>query len=49
MLERVLDSVKDADSGLESLKLVYGLDGPQNVQRLNEETSAVFWTGPGQA
>ena len=35
--------------GLESLKVVYGLEGPQNIQRLHEETSTVFWTGFGQA
>ena len=49
VLERVLDSAKEAGSGLESLKLVYGLEGPQNIQRLHEETSAVFWTGFGQS
>jgi long-chain acyl-CoA synthetase len=49
VLERVLDTAKKAGSGLESLKLVYGLEGPQNIQRLHEETSAVFWTGFGQA
>ena len=49
VLERVLDTSKEFGSGLESLKLVYGLEGPQNIQRLHEETSAVFWTGFGQA
>ena len=49
VLERVLDSAKESSSGLESLKLVYGLEGPQNIQRLHEETSAVFWTGFGQS
>jgi long-chain acyl-CoA synthetase len=49
VLERVLDSAKESGSGLESLKLVYGLEGPQNIQRLHEETSAVFWTGFGQS
>ncbi|MED6340113.1 MAG: AMP-binding protein, partial [SAR324 cluster bacterium] len=49
VLERVLDSAKELGSGLESLKVVYGLEGPQNIQRLHEETSAVFWTGFGQA
>jgi long-chain acyl-CoA synthetase len=49
VLERVLDSAKESGSGLESLKLVYGLEGPQNIQRLHEETSGVFWTGFGQS
>jgi len=49
VLERVLDTAKEAGSGLESLRVVYGLEGPQNIQRLHEETSAVFWTGFGQA
>jgi acyl-CoA synthetase (AMP-forming)/AMP-acid ligase II len=49
VLERVLDSAKESGSRLESLKLVYGLEGPQNIQRLHEETSAVFWTGFGQS
>ncbi len=49
VLERVLDAAKESGSRLESLKLVYGLEGPQNIQRLHEETSAVFWTGFGQA
>ena len=34
---------------MKSLKLVYGLEGPQNIQRLEEETGARFWTGFGQA
>ena len=49
VLERVLDTAKEASSGLESMRVVYGLEGPQNIQRLHEETSAVFWTGFGQA
>ena len=43
VLERVVDSAKESGSGLESLALVYGLEG------LHEETSAVFWTGFGQS
>ena len=49
VLERILDAAKEMDSGLESLKVVYGLEGPQNIQRLHDETAAVFWTGFGQA
>ena len=49
ILERVLDSAKETGSVLKSLQVVYGLDGPQNIKRLQEETKAVFWTGFGQA
>jgi len=49
VLERVLDTAKEAGTELESLRVVYGLEGPQNIQRLHEETSATFWTGFGQA
>jgi len=47
VLERVLDTAKEAGTELESLRVVYGLEGPQNIQRLHEETSAFldgFWT-----
>ncbi len=49
VLERVLDKAKECDSTLESLKVVYGLEGSENIGRLQEETRAVFWTGFGQA
>ncbi len=49
ILERVLDSAKETGSVLKSLQVVYGLEGPQNIKRLQEETNAVFWTGFGQA
>ena len=49
ILERVLDEAKSRNSSMKSLKLVYGLEGPQNIQRLEEETGARFWTGFGQA
>ena len=49
ILERVLNSAKETGSVLKSLQVVYGLDGPQNIKRLQEETKAVFWTGFGQA
>ena len=49
VLERVLDKAKECDSTLESLKVVYGLEGSENIVRLQEETRAVFWTGFGQA
>ncbi|MBS1255728.1 MAG: Long-chain-fatty-acid--CoA ligase [Deltaproteobacteria bacterium] len=49
VLERVLDAAKESGSGLESLKLVYGLEGAENIQRLQEKTGAEFWTVFGQA
>ena len=49
VLERLLDAAKETVSVMESLQLVYGLEGPQNIQRLHQETSAIFWTGFGQA
>jgi len=49
VLERLLDGAKDNDTRIKSLQLVYGLEGPQNIQRLQQETSAIFWTGFGQA
>tara|TARA_B100000945_G_scaffold195347_1_gene157002 strand:+ start:1 stop:1509 length:1509 start_codon:yes stop_codon:yes gene_type:complete len=49
VLERVLDYAMENDSVLESLKLVYGLEGTENINRLHKETGAVFWTGFGQA
>jgi len=49
ILERVLDTAKESGSALESLKLVYGLEGAENINRLQEETDAVFWIGFGQA
>lgn len=49
ILGRVLDAAKESGSKLESLRAVYGLDGPDNIQRLHQETSAEFWTGFGQA
>ncbi|MBC8257628.1 MAG: AMP-binding protein [SAR324 cluster bacterium] len=49
ILERVLDAAKETGSKLESLCIVYGLEGPDNILRLQKETRAVFWTGFGQA
>ena len=48
-MERLLDTAKETGSGLETLQMVYGIEGPPNIQRLKEETSAVFWSGFGQA
>ncbi|MCH2290504.1 MAG: AMP-binding protein [SAR324 cluster bacterium] len=49
ILERFLDAAKTLNTKLDSLKLVYGLEGPQNIERLENETSAHFLTGFGQA
>ena len=49
VLERVLNYAKETGSVLESLKLIYGLEGTENINRLHKETGAVFWTGFGQA
>lgn len=49
ILGRILDAAQASDSRLPSLRAVYGLDGPDNIQRLHQETSAEFWTGFGQA
>ena len=49
ILERVLDAANSQNSKLNSLKMVYGLEGPQNIERLEKETNARFWTGFGQA
>ena len=49
ILGRILDAAQESGSKLESLRAVYGLEGPDNIQRLHQETSAEFWTGFGQA
>ncbi len=49
ILERILDTAKTKQTALPSLKMVYGLEGPANMERLRQETSAEFWVGFGQA
>ncbi len=49
ILGRILDAAQESGSSLSSLKLVYGLEGPDGIQRLHQETQATFWTGFGQA
>src|SRR2546428_1386091 len=40
---------EELGSRLPSLKHVSGLDSPQTIQRLHEQTRAQFWTGFGQS
>ncbi len=49
ILGRILEAAQESGSVLPSLKLVYGLEGPDGIQRLHQETQATFWTGFGQA
>ena len=49
VLERILDTAKEIGSKMKSLQFVYGLEGPENIKRLEQETSSIFWTGFGQA
>jgi acyl-CoA synthetase (AMP-forming)/AMP-acid ligase II len=49
VLTTLLDAAGKLGSRLPSLKHVSGLDSPQTIQRLHEETGAQFWTGFGQA
>jgi len=48
ILTNVLDAAKEAGSRLASLRIVSGLDAPDTMNRLHEETGADFWTGFGQ-
>ena len=49
VLASVLDAAEKAGSRLGSLTHVSGLDAPQTIQRLHEQTGAAFWTGFGQS
>ena len=49
VLVSLLDAAKKLGSRLPSLRHVSGLDAPQTIQRLHEETGAQFWTGFGQS
>src|SRR5213594_1067768 len=49
VLSNLLDAAEKLGSRLESLKHVSGLDAPQTIQRLHEQTRAQFWTGFGQS
>ena len=49
VLTMLLDARQEAGATWDSLKYVLGLDSPEVIQRLHEETRAVFWTGFGQS
>jgi acyl-CoA synthetase (AMP-forming)/AMP-acid ligase II len=49
VLSTLLDAAEKAGSRLPSLHHVSGLDAPQTIQRLHEQTGAKFWTGFGQS
>jgi long-chain acyl-CoA synthetase len=49
VLAGILDAAEKVGSRLASLKHVSGLDAPQTIQRLHEQTGATFWTGFGQS
>ncbi len=48
VLSNLLDAAAAAGSRLPSLRHVTGLDSPETMQRLHDETGATFWTGFGQ-
>ncbi|NKC10824.1 MAG: AMP-binding protein [Gammaproteobacteria bacterium] len=49
MLGSVLDAAKESGSQLPHLRHVMGLEGPDMIARLHEDTNAQFWTGFGQS
>src|SRR5262249_47463893 len=49
VLATVLDAAEKAGSRLPSLEHVSGLDSPQTIERLHQQTGAQFWTGFGQS
>jgi long-chain acyl-CoA synthetase len=49
VLTNVLDAAKQRGTRLPSLRFVSGLDAPATMERLQQETSAEFWTGFGQS
>jgi len=49
VLENLLNAAKEAGAGLGSLRHVSGLENPATIERLEQETSARFWTGFGQS
>ncbi|PCI28898.1 MAG: AMP-dependent synthetase [SAR324 cluster bacterium] len=49
LLGGILDQAKEQGSQLTSLKLVFGIEGPPMIERLQTETQAEFWVGFGQA
>src|SRR5437016_271327 len=49
VLTNLLDAAEKLGSRLPSLKHVSGLDAPQTIQRLHEQTRAQSWSGVGQS
>ncbi len=49
VLTMLLDARQETGASWGSLKYVLGLDAPEVIQRLLEETGAAFWTGFGQS
>ena len=49
MLQMLLDARVENGATFDSLKYVFGLEGPEIIQRLQTETSADFWFGFGQS
>ena len=48
ILASLLDKNRELHREVSSLRLVFGLEGPDTVKRLDEETSATFWAVFGQ-
>lgn len=48
VLANLLDAAEKASISLSSLRHVAGLEGPETIQRLHDNTSAQFWSGFGQ-
>jgi long-chain acyl-CoA synthetase len=48
ILASLLDKNKELNLDVSSLRLVFGLEGPDTVKRLDEETNATFWAVFGQ-
>lgn len=49
MLAAILDKAREGNCDLSSLRIVTGLDSYDTIKRLEEWTSATFWSGYGQA
>lgn len=49
ILQMLLDARQAVGAGYASLKHVVGLDAPDTIKRLYQETKARFWTGFGQS
>lgn len=49
VLSSLLDAREEANGHWDNLRFVVGLDAPDVIERLYNETDAAFWTGFGQA